>query len=80
MWRACRVRRRLARDVHDRRPEEILQRHEEAGLQRAAEADTQAQGTTHDVTRQLCRSVDMAAISYSQAFNSTQVILICSVI
>ena len=35
---------RLARDVHERRPEEILQRHEETRLETAAKTHPKTQG------------------------------------
>ena len=39
-------RRRIARDVHDRRPEEVLRGHEEDGEQEAHEGDTQTESKT----------------------------------
>ena len=45
--------RRLFGNVHDGRPEEILQRHEEDGLEEAAESHSQASGnTTITIARQ----------------------------
>ena len=38
------IRRRLARDVHDGRPEEVLRGHEEDGEQETGQGDAEAKG------------------------------------